>query len=93
MHGAVEDTPIGYRGFSEEEDAMSSYTTVYKIDGVYSGHCRAVVSKALGELEGVVAVQFDLSAGRATVTTTAEPDDALIAEKADDAGYDFIGRA
>ncbi len=72
---------------------MSSYTTVYKIDGVHSGHCRAIVSKALGELEGVVAVRFDLSTGRATVTTTAEPDDALIAEKTDDAGYGFIGRA
>ncbi|WP_093801969.1 heavy-metal-associated domain-containing protein [Streptomyces sp. Wb2n-11] len=72
---------------------MSSYTTVCKIDGAHSGHCRAVVSKALGELESTVAVRFDLSTGRAAVTTTAEPDDALIAEKTDDAGYDFVGRA
>ncbi|MGW0550364.1 heavy-metal-associated domain-containing protein [Streptomyces altiplanensis] len=71
---------------------MSRYPTVYKTDGVHSGHCEAVVSKALGELEGVVAVRFGLSTGRATVTTT-EPDDALIAEKADDAGYGFVGRA
>lgn len=70
-----------------------SFTTAYKIDGVFSGHCRAIVTKALQELDGVTEVSFDLSVGQARVTTSAAPDDRAVAAKVDDAGYDFLGRA
>lgn len=72
---------------------MTAFTTTYKVDGVHSGHCKAIVSKALRELDAVETVQVEISTGRFTVHTSAEPDDALIAETIDDAGYDFLGRA
>jgi copper chaperone CopZ len=70
-----------------------SYTTAYKIDGVFSGHCRAIVTKALQELEGVTEVHFDLAVGQAEVTSRTAPDERAVAAKVEDAGYDFLGRA
>ncbi|MDK1345579.1 heavy-metal-associated domain-containing protein [Streptomyces sp. 378] len=69
--------------------------TTYKVDGVGSAHCQGVVAKAVGGLEEVAAVEVEIGTGLVTVTTAAEPDealDALIAKTVDEAGYDFAGR-
>ncbi|MBT2444347.1 heavy-metal-associated domain-containing protein [Streptomyces sp. ISL-36] len=72
---------------------MSAYSTTYKVAGVNSGHCKAIVSGALRELDAVDTVHVEISTGLVTVNTAAEPDDKLIEETIEDAGYDYIGRA
>ncbi|MEU0715738.1 cation transporter [Streptomyces lavendulocolor] len=72
---------------------MSAYTTTYKVAGVNSGHCKAIVSGALRELDVVDTVHVEISTGLLTVSTTTEPDDKLIEETIEDAGYDYLGRA
>ncbi|WP_410540178.1 heavy-metal-associated domain-containing protein [Streptomyces sp. KL2] len=68
-------------------------TTVYAVAGMTCGHCKATLTKVIGELDGVLAVEVDVAAGRVTVTTAGAPDDARIAEVVDEAGYELTGRA
>ncbi|MFE0803330.1 heavy-metal-associated domain-containing protein [Streptomyces sp. NPDC058812] len=68
-------------------------TTVYNVSGMTCGHCKATLTKEIGALDGVLAVEVDLEAGQVTVTTADEPDDALLAKVVDDAGYELTGRA
>ncbi|MFE2043516.1 heavy-metal-associated domain-containing protein [Streptomyces sp. NPDC059477] len=70
-------------------------TTVYQVGGVGSAHCQGVVTKAVGGLAEITTVEVEIGTGLVTVTTAAEPDealDALIAKTVDEAGYDFAGR-
>ncbi|OUD01722.1 heavy-metal-associated domain-containing protein [Streptomyces swartbergensis] len=66
--------------------------TTYAVSGMSCGHCKATLTKAIGELDGVSGVEVDLDAGHVTVTSAGEPDDALIAETVDEAGYELTGR-
>jgi copper ion binding protein len=66
--------------------------TTYAVSGMSCGHCKATLTKAIGELDGVSGVEVDLQAGNVTVTSAGEPDDALIAETVDEAGYELTGR-
>ncbi|MER7897164.1 heavy-metal-associated domain-containing protein [Streptomyces sp. NPDC096046] len=69
--------------------------TTYKVGGVGSAHCQGVVAKAVSGLDEVAAVEVEIGTGLVTVTTAAEPGealDALIAKTVDEAGYDFAGR-
>ncbi|MDO0917212.1 cation transporter [Streptomyces sp. DT2A-34] len=68
-------------------------TTTYAVSGMSCAHCKAALTKVIGELDGVTDVGVDLASGQVTVTSAAEPDDALIAEVVDDAGYELTGRA
>ncbi|MFI7015273.1 heavy-metal-associated domain-containing protein [Streptomyces sp. NPDC050164] len=67
--------------------------TTYAVFGMSCGHCKATLTKVIGELDGVSGVEVDLAGGHVTVTSAAEPDDALIAETVDEAGYELTGRA
>lgn len=67
--------------------------TTYAVSGMSCGHCKATLTKAIGELDGVTEVGVDLATGQVTVTSAAEPDDTLIAEVVDEAGYELTGRA
>ncbi|MET9394148.1 cation transporter [Streptomyces sp. NPDC006624] len=67
--------------------------TTYAVSGMSCGHCKATLTRVIGELDGVSGVEVDLGGGRVTVTSAAEPDDALIAEVVDEAGYELTGRA
>ncbi|MEU7636129.1 MULTISPECIES: heavy-metal-associated domain-containing protein [unclassified Streptomyces] len=69
------------------------HTVTYKVDGIGSAHCQGVVAKAVGALDDVLAVDVEIGTGLVTVTTGGAPDDALIADTVDEAGYDFTGRA
>ncbi|MEU3934055.1 cation transporter [Streptomyces sp. NPDC029044] len=66
----------------------------YAVSGMSCGHCKATLTKAIGELDGVSGVEVDLGSGHVTVTVTgaAEPDDGVIAEVVDEAGYELTGR-
>ncbi|GAA2403085.1 MULTISPECIES: cation transporter [Streptomyces] len=66
--------------------------TTYAVSGMSCGHCKATLTKVIGELDGVSGVEVDLDAGQVTVTSSGEPDDALIAETVDEAGYELTGR-
>ncbi|MDN0196405.1 cation transporter [Streptomyces sp. S.PNR 29] len=70
----------------------SGFVATYAVSGMSCGHCKATLTKAIGELDGVTGVDVDLGTGQVTVTGTAEPDDALIAEVVDEAGYELTGR-
>ncbi|MEV8595861.1 heavy-metal-associated domain-containing protein [Streptomyces sp. NPDC052012] len=70
-----------------------SRTTVYAVSGMTCGHCKATLTKEIGALDGVLAVDVDLETGQVAVTTSGEPDDALLARVVDDAGYELTGRA
>lgn len=67
--------------------------TTYAVSGMSCGHCKATLTKAIGELDGVSGVEVDLGSGHVTVTSAAEPDDTVIAEAVDEAGYELTGRA
>lgn len=67
-------------------------TTTYAVSGMTCGHCKATLTQVIGELDGVTGVDVDLDTGRVTVVGVAEPDDKLIAEVVDDAGYELTGR-
>ncbi|MGW0613652.1 heavy-metal-associated domain-containing protein [Streptomyces sp. NPDC002788] len=66
--------------------------TTYAVSGMSCGHCKATLTKVIGELDGVGQVDVDLGTGRVTVTTAGEPDDLVIAEAVDEAGYELTGR-
>lgn len=66
--------------------------TTYAVSGMSCGHCKAALTKVIGELPGVSGVEVDLGSGQVTVTSAAEPDDDVIAEVVDEAGYELTGR-
>uniref|UniRef100_A0AAU1I6E5 Cation transporter n=1 Tax=Streptomyces sp. NBC_00180 TaxID=2903632 RepID=A0AAU1I6E5_9ACTN len=68
-------------------------TTTYAVSGMSCAHCKATLTEAIGALDGVTEVGVDLAAGQVTVTSADEPDDALITEVVDEAGYELTGRA
>ncbi|MBQ0887638.1 heavy-metal-associated domain-containing protein [Streptomyces sp. RM72] len=72
--------------------AVSPVTATYAVAGMSCGHCAATLTRVIGELDGVTGVDVQLDTGRVTVTATAEPDDATIAEVVDEAGYELTGR-
>ncbi|MEV5434137.1 heavy-metal-associated domain-containing protein [Streptomyces sp. NPDC052701] len=74
-------------------EATEGTTTVYNVSGMTCGHCKATLTKEIGALDGVLAVNVDLETGQVTVTSSGEPDDALLAKVVDDAGYELTGRA
>ncbi|MGA5506179.1 heavy-metal-associated domain-containing protein [Streptomyces umbrinus] len=68
-------------------------TTVYSVTGMTCGHCEQSVTSAISALDGVTGVKVDIKTGLVTVTSDAEPDDALVREVVDEAGYEVAGRA
>ncbi|MER6012239.1 heavy-metal-associated domain-containing protein [Streptomyces bluensis] len=73
--------------------ATEAVTTAYAVSGMTCGHCKATLTKAIGELDGVTGVEVDLDTGLVSVTSATQLDDAAIAEVVDEAGYELSGRA
>ncbi|GAA2926659.1 heavy-metal-associated domain-containing protein [Streptomyces thioluteus] len=67
-------------------------TTVFAVSGLHCGHCETAIAKAVTALPAVRAAGASASAGRLTVTTAGEPDEALLARAVDEAGYALTGR-
>jgi copper chaperone len=61
-----------------------------KIKGMSCNHCVMAVTKALDEIDGVSAVQVDLSKGEATFQETKPVDRNLIRDKIKKAGYEVV---
>ncbi|MGP4048204.1 heavy-metal-associated domain-containing protein [Streptomyces sp. 2A115] len=80
-------------GTTGQATATEGVITAYTVSGMTCGHCKATVTSAIGGLDGVAKVDVDVDTGRVTVTSAAEPDDALIAKVVDEAGYELTGRS
>jgi len=61
-----------------------------KIKGMSCNHCVMAVTKALSEIDGLSAVQVDLSKGEATFQETKPVDRNLIRDKIKKAGYEVV---
>ncbi|KIQ62801.1 copper-binding protein [Kitasatospora griseola] len=71
----------------------AAVTTVFTVSGMTCGHCEKTVGKAIGALDGVEAVQVDVTTGLVTVDSTVELDDETVRAAVDEAGYELTGRA
>ena len=59
----------------------------YTVTGMTCGHCVSAVTDEVGKLDGVQAVDVDLTSGRVTVESEGPLDDAAVAAAVDEAGY------
>src|SRR3546814_11285774 len=64
-----------------------STTSTYTVNGMTCGHCVASVTEEVSKLDGVTAVDVDLSSGRVTVESDGPVDDAAFAAAVDEARY------
>ncbi len=62
-----------------------------KIDGMMCAHCQKHVQEALSKMAGVTAVEVNLEAGTATVTTEREIPQTEFAQVITEAGYELVG--
>ncbi len=67
---------------------MSTETTL-KVVGMTCGHCVNAVTEELSAIDGVSAVQVDLTSGRVEVTSDGPLDHAMVAAAVDEAGYEL----
>jgi uncharacterized membrane protein YraQ (UPF0718 family) len=73
--------------YSVKLKKKTKMATVYKIGGMSCNHCKARVEKALAALDGVTAVQVDLSGG--IVYVEGSPDDEIVRQTVEDLGYEY----
>jgi copper ion binding protein len=66
-----------------------STTSTYTVAGMTCGHCVASVTEESSKLDGVIAVDVDLAAGRVTVKSDGPLDDSAVAAAVDEAGYEL----
>jgi len=67
------------------EQQMSQ--TTYTVTGMTCGHCVASVTEEVGAVDGVTAVDVDLSTGAMIVTSDEPIDDAAVRAAVVEAGY------
>lgn len=66
-------------------------TTVLTIRGMSCHHCKRAVTQALSQLEGVMAVEVDVEAGKATVSyDPAAVSESALREAVEEAGYEVV---
>ena len=65
-------------------------TATYNVKGMTCGHCVNAVTEEITKLDGVSAVEVDLSSGNVTVTSQAPLSDHAVREAVDEAGYELI---
>jgi len=65
-------------------------TTSYRVGGMTCEHCVHAVTKELRPLDGVSAVDVDLTSGNVTVTSDEPLDEAAVRAAVDEAGYEVI---
>lgn len=66
--------------------------TTYDILGMTCAHCAKAVGDELGALAGVTAVEVDIAAGRAVVTSDSPLEGDAVRAAVEEAGY-TLGRA
>lgn len=68
-----------------------STTVTYQVSGMTCGHCVQSVSREVGALAGVEAVDVDLASGAVTVTSGRPLDTEAVRAAVDEAGYELVG--
>jgi copper ion binding protein len=66
-------------------------TVTYQVSGMTCEHCVQAVSREVGALPGVEAVDVDLVAGVVRVTSRQELPAEAVREAVDEAGYELVG--
>lgn len=84
----IQKGSLGREPLLEEENNM---TIEVNVTGMMCGHCEARVKGALEALEGVESAVADHEKGAATITATADIDDAVIKEVIEKEGYQVTG--
>lgn len=70
---------------------MSDATiSTYTVSGMTCEHCAAAVREELSHLDGVTAVDVEVTAGRVTVTSASALDASDVAAAVDEAGYRLV---
>jgi len=64
-------------------------TTTFAVTGMTCGHCVAAVTAEVAKINGVTAVDVDLSTGSVTVESTAAIEPSDLADAIDEAGYEL----
>ena len=64
-------------------------TTTFAVTGMTCGHCVAAVTAEVAKINGVTAVDIDLSTGSVTVESTAAIEPSDLADAIDEAGYEL----
>ncbi len=64
---------------------MNEETQIFIVKGMTCGHCKAMVEKNIGKLNGVEAVTVDLASGRVDIKGHA--DEAEVRQVVDDLGF------
>jgi uncharacterized membrane protein YraQ (UPF0718 family) len=73
--------------YSVKLKKKTKMATVYKIGGMSCNHCKARVEKALAALDGVTAVQVDLSGG--IVYVEGSPADEIVRQTVENLGFEY----
>lgn len=66
-------------------------TTTYRVTGMTCDHCVHAVTVEMSKIDGVTAVDVDLTTGAVSVTSDRPLDDADVRAAVDDAGYELAG--
>ena len=66
-------------------------TVTYQVSGMTCGHCVQAVSREVGALPGVEAVDVDLATGAVRVTSEQPLSSEAVRDAVDEAGYELVG--
>jgi copper ion binding protein len=66
-------------------------TVTYQVSGMTCGHCVQAVSREVGALPGVEAVDVDLATGAVQVTSRQPLATEAVRDAVDEAGYELVG--
>lgn len=70
--------------------AGDATSVTYNVTGMHCGHCAASVTEEVSTIQGVTAVDVDVTAGRVTVTSTQPLPIAAVQAAVDEAGYQLV---
>jgi copper ion binding protein len=66
-------------------------TVTYQVSGMTCGHCVQAVSREVGALPGVEAVDVDLATGAVRVSSQEPLSTEAVRTAVDEAGYELVG--
>ena len=65
----------------------------YNVTGMHCAHCATSVTEEVSAIEGVTAVDVDVTSGRVTVTSAQPLAIAAVQAAVDEAGYQLVSRS
>ena len=92
---AVEEQDYQFRGLAAQEEkepaVPQTVQETVRIEGMMCPHCEARIEKAVGALDGVIAVKADHTKGAAVITATVLPDSDKIKKAVEEQDYTYVG--